>query len=92
MVLAARQDGSDLSIASATRCVETGAFRFTFVVDGREVSADLTVSFYAEQGLAYLRFVTVDHVYASDALTAAVEAWVRCHVEAVFAAALQVTP
>ncbi len=78
-----------LSVASASRCPETGAFRFTFEVDGREVRADLTVAFLEDKGLAYLRHVTLDRVIdASLATERALSAWVDANQDACFDAAL----
>ncbi len=74
---------------AASRCPETGAFRFTFEVDGREVRADLTVAFLEEKGLAWLRFVTLDRVVDADLATErALSAWVDAHQDACFEAAL----
>lgn len=78
------------SVRSATRCPETGAFRFVFDVAGVEVSADLTVCWLEERGLAYLRFITLDRVYSADrAIERAIEAWVARNQDAVLSAALE---
>ncbi len=77
-------------IHRVSRCPETGAFRFVFATEAGDVSADLTVCFFVEQRLAYLRLITVDRVLCADrALTAAVEAWVAAHQDEVFAAAVR---
>lgn len=54
------------TLSSATRCPETGAFRFVFDVAGAEVHADLTVALLEEKGLAWLRFITVDRIVAVE--------------------------
>lgn len=79
------------SISSATRCPETGAFRFVFDVAGAEVSADLTVCWLEDKGAAFLRFIAVDRVYGADrALERAIEAWVARNQDAVLSTALEV--
>ena len=89
LLVAAVSVQHELSIASVSRCPETGVFHFDFEVDSVEVSADLTVAWLEEQNLAWLRFVLVDRVRTRDrALSAAVEAWVRENERAVFDAAL----
>ena len=78
------------SVCAASRCPETGVFRFVFETGAGEVTADLTVCFFVEQNLAWLRFIAVDRVLRADAaLTAAVEAWVAAHADEVFAAAVR---
>jgi hypothetical protein len=80
----------EVALASVSRCPETSAFRFVFATEAGEVSADLTVCFFVEQQLAWLRFIAVDRVLSADhALTAAVEAWVAAHADDVLRAAVR---
>lgn len=79
-----------LSISSVSRCPETGLFRFDFEVDGVEVSADLTVTWYVEHGVPYLRYALVDRVYTRDrALEQLVAEWVAANQYVAFDAVLE---
>lgn len=84
------KSATPVSVSTVARCAETGGFRFVFAAAQEgEVSADLTVCWLEEKGLAYLRFITVDRVLnGTSASKRAIEAWVLAHEDTVFAAAL----
>lgn len=89
MAVFATRSAFQLWVSAATRCAETGVFRFVFDAGDVEVSADLTVAWLEQDRCAWLRYIAVERVQTRDrALAAAVEAWVLANHEAVFSAAL----
>lgn len=79
------------TIASVSRCAETGVFSLVLAVGDDELRVDLSICWYEAQNLAWLRFIEVDQVYTRDAaLAAAVTAWIAANETRVFRAALEV--
>jgi hypothetical protein len=82
------------SIGSASRSVDAGAFSFVFErADGREVSALVIVSWYAEKGLAYLNHARLERLlthawWADRDLEFDLARWVHEHEDEVLSAAM----
>lgn len=92
MVVAVHEPRStDWSIASVSRCSETGVFRLVLAIGEDELRVDLSICWYEAQNLAWLTFIEVDQVHTRDsALAATVTAWIAANETRVFRAALEV--